>query len=90
MLLRYNIPLRTTSDYRGSKWYAFGKRRVRGTVVEHKGEQHAISAIKKMHAEGMNTSAIARCLNAMKLPTKQQGKAWHHHTVATIIRREGV
>ena len=89
MLLSYKIPMRRTSDYRGSRWFAYGKRRVGGKVVDHKGEQRAIASIKKMYAEGMSASAIARCLNAMKLPTKRQGKGWHNCTVAEILKREG-
>ena len=90
LLLKYNIPMRKTSDYRGSRWYAYGKRRVGGKTVDHKGELRTINTIKQMYHEGNSTSAIARCLNAMKLPTKQQGKGWHQNTVATILKREGV
>ena len=90
LLQKYNIPRRQSSDYRGSRWYAYGKRKVNGKTVEHKGEQRTIAAIKRMYAEGMNTLAIARCLNTMKIPTKRQGKGWHYCTVATILKREGV
>ena len=90
MLLRYNIPLRNTSDYRGSRWYAYGKRRVGGKTVDHKGEQRIIATIKQMYSEGVSTRAIARYLDAMKIPTKQQGKGWHNCTVAEILKREGV
>ena len=104
LLQKYNIPRRQSSDYRGSRWYAYGKRKVNGKTVEHKGEQRTIAAIKRMYAEGMNTLAIARCLNTMKIPTKRleresdrqvsmnevNGKGWHYCTVATILKREGV
>ena len=90
LLLKYNIPMRKTSDYRGSRWFAYGKRRVGGKTIDHKGEQRTIATIKQMYAEGISTNAIARFLNTMKIPTKQQGKGWHNCTVTDIIRREGV
>ena len=43
-----------------------------------------------MYAEGNNTSAIARILNIMKLPTKHQGKGWQQNTVAKTLKREEV
>ena len=89
LLLKYSIPLRQAHK-RYNKWYAYGKRRVNGKTIDHQGEQRTIATIKQMYGEGMNTSAIARCLNAMKLPTKQQGRGWHQNTVATILKREGV
>ena len=104
LLLKYNIPLRTTSDYRGSKWHAYGKQKIRGKTIDHKGELRTIATIKQMYAEGNNTSSIARFLNTMKIPTKRleresdgqasmnevNGKGWHYCTVATILKREGV
>ena len=90
LLLKYNIPRRRTSDYRGSRWYAYGKRRVGGKAVDHKAELRTINTIRTMYAEGISTNAIARFLNTMKVPTKQQGKGWHNYTIAEILRREGV
>ena len=72
LMLKYNIPRRQSSDYRGSRWFAYGRRRVGSKTVDHRGEQKTIAAIRKMYAEGINTVAIARCLNAMKIPTKRQ------------------
>ena len=90
LLLKYKVPLRKTSDYRGSRWFAYGKRKIGGKTIDHKGEQRTISTIKQMYGEGLSTNAIARFLNTMKTPTKQQGKGWHNYTVAEILRREGV
>ncbi len=90
LLLKYNIPLRQTPDYRGSRWSAYGKRRVGGRTVDHKAELRTIDTIRTMYAEGISTNAIARYLNTMKIPTKQQGKGWHNCTVAEILKREGV
>lgn len=89
-LLKYNVPRRQTSDYRGSRWFAYGKRRVGSKAIDHKGEQRTIATIKQMYSEGISTGAIARFLNTMKIPTKRQGKGWHNYTVATILKREGV
>ena len=50
----------------------------------------ASSTIKQMYHEGIGTNAIARFLNTMKIPTKQQGKGWHKNTIAKILKREGV
>ena len=87
LLLKHNIPLRSPYRYH-NRWYAYGKRMVGGKTIEHKGELRTIATIKQMYGEGMNTSAIARCLNTMKLPTKKQGKGWHQNTVAKILKRE--
>ena len=90
MSLKYNIPLRKTSDYRGSRWFAYGKRKIGIKTIDHKGELRTINTIKQMYREGNSTSAIARCLNTMKLPTKQQGKGWRYDMIVTILKREGV
>ena len=89
LLVRYNIPLRQPHKYH-DRWYAYGKRRVGGKTIDHKAELRTIATIRQMYDEGLSVSAIARCLNAMKLPTKQQGKGWHQNTVAKILKREGV
>ena len=90
LLQKYNIPRRQSSDYRSSRWYAYGKRKVNGKTIDHKGELRTIAAIKRMYSEGISTNAIARFLNTMRLPTKQQGKAWHGNTIIKILKREGV
>ena len=87
LLLKYKIPIRVSHKY-DNMWYAYGKRKVRGKVIDHKAELRTIATIKKMYAEGMSASAIARCLDTMKIPTKQQGRGWHHHTIAQILKRE--
>ena len=89
LLLKHNIPLRKRSEHRGAR-IAYGKRRVGGKVIAHKGEQRTIATIKQMYDEGISTIAIARFLNTMKLPTKQQGKSWHGNTIIKILKREGV
>ena len=88
LLIRYKIPLRDPHKY--SRWYTYGKRKVSGKTIAHKGELRTIDTIRQMYSEGLSVSAIARFLNTMKVPTKQQGKGWHHHTITQILKREGV
>ena len=90
LLLKYNIPLHKQSERRGSRWDAYGRRKVNGKAIDHKGEQRTIATIKQMYSEGISTNAIARFLNTMKIPTKQQGKGWHANTIIKILKREGV
>ena len=78
LLLKYKIQRRAPHKY-GNMWYSYGKQKVRGRTIEHKAELRTIAAIKKMYSEGVSTRAIARFLDTMKIPTKQQGKGWHHH-----------
>ncbi len=89
LLLKHNIPPRQPYKYR-DRCYAYGKRKVRSKTIDHKGELRTIATIKQMYSEGLSMSAIARFLNTMKIPTKQQGKGWHTNTVVKIIKREGV
>ena len=89
LLLKHNIPLRKRSECRGSR-LAYGKRRVGGKITDHKAELRTLATIKQMYSEGISTNAIARFLNTMKLPTKQQGKSWHGNTIIKILKREGV
>ena len=88
LLIRYKIPLRDPHKY--NRWYTYGKRKVSGKTIAHKGELRTIATIKQMYSEGVGTRAIARFLNTMKVPTKQQGKGWHHHTITQILKRGGV
>ena len=62
-----------------------------GQVITHKAEQRTIETIKHMYSkEGLHPRVIARLLDSMKIPTKHRGKGWHHHTVITILKREGI
>ena len=90
LLHKYNIPLRKHSARYGSRWLAYGKRRISNKIVDHKGELRTIATIKQMYAEGVNIATIARCLDTMKIPTRRQGKGWDYHTVTAILKREGV
>ena len=90
LLLKYQIPLKEPSKYHKDHSRLFGKRKVNGKAVDNKKELRVIETIKKMHKEGLGARAIARTLETMKIPTKKQGKGWHHHMVITILKREGL
>ena len=75
LLLKYNIPLRKRSERYGSRCLTYGKWRVGGKIIDHKGELRTIATIKQMYAEGVSIVAIARFLSTMKIPTRRQGKA---------------
>ena len=90
MLLKYKITLREPSENSKDDWRVYGKRKVGVRTVDHKGELRTIAAIKEMYSEGVRIAAIARFLDAMKIPTKQQGKGWHRGMVTKILVREGL
>ena len=90
LLLMHEIPFRQQSKYHRDHPRSYGKRRVKGDVIEHKNELRIIETIKGMYEEGMTARAIARTLDTLKVPTKKQGKGWHHHMVITILKREGL
>ena len=90
LLLKYNIPLREPADYSKDDGRVYGKRKVGFKTVDHKAELRTIAAIKAMYSEGVRIAAIARFLDAMKIPTKQQGRGWQRGMVAKILVREGL
>ena len=89
-LLKYGILLREPNKYHKDHWRIYGKRWAGGKAVDHKGQLRTITTIKQMYSEGVNTVAIARLLDTMKIPTKQQGEGWDHSMVTAILKREGV
>lgn len=91
LLVKYKIPLKNPYQSPKHNGRAYGKKKVNGRVVIHKAEQRTIETIKNMYKEeGLHPKAIARLLDTMKVPTKHQGKSWHHHTITTILKREGI
>ncbi len=87
-LIRFGIPLRVTGKSPNRMHnLPFGKRCLAGKVVDHKGEQRVISSVLRMHGEGLSNCAITRVLTQMKVPTKQQGRGWHHEMVRQILVR---
>lgn len=90
LLLQNNIEIRKPNNYHKVHERVYGKKRINGKVVDHKKEQRVLDTIKKMYEEGVHPRAMARLLDAMKIPTKNQGKGWHHHTIITMLKREGL
>ena len=89
-LLKYKIPLREPSKYHKNHSRIYGKRKFGSRTIDHKGELRTITAIRRMYSEGISTAAIARFLDAMKVPTKRQGKGWHNYMIIKILEREGL
>lgn len=86
-LLKANIKLRGKSHHNGNpSQVKFGQRVVKKKLIDHKVEQRVIDAVRRMRDEGLSLRAIARCLDEMKVPTKQQGKKWHPEMVKRIIK----
>lgn len=85
-ILRQGIPLRKKSQHHGHPAQPrFGRRVIKGTVIEHKAERRVIDSVRQMKDEGLSLRAIARCLDQMKVPTKSQGKKWHPEMVKRIL-----
>jgi len=57
-------------------------------LVDHPEEQAAIAAIRAASSRGRGLKAIAALLQAQGLPCR--GQRWHHTTVRSILRREGL
>ncbi len=88
LLIRYNIPLRESYAHPRP---IYGNKKVGGKLLDHKAELKATATIKSMYEEeGLRPTAIARLLDTMKVPTRKQGKSWHHDMVITILKREGI
>jgi|GEM_PF-1282758 len=87
-LVRFGIPLRKKGQSSNRTHnLPFGKKVIKGKVVDHEGEKRIIELVLKMHKEGLSNYAVARILTEMKMPTKQRGHKWHHEMVRQIILR---
>lgn len=63
----------------------FGKRVIKGSLVDQAGELRVIDSSLRMWREGFSNSAIARVLTEMRIPTKRQGQKWHPEVVRQIL-----
>ena len=90
-LSKYKIPLRQPSKghYKCDS-RTYGKKRVNGQIIDHKKKLKTIETIKELYAKGINPNTIAQVLSIMKIPTKQQKKDWHHHTIINLLKRENL
>ena len=85
-LKREGIPLRNESNHHGRPAQAkFGRKVIKGREADHKAERRVVEAISQMKGEGLSLRAIARCLDQMRVPTKNQGKKWHPEMVKRIL-----
>ena len=91
LLIKYKIPRRSPCKSQQHSRRVYGKKKLNGQIITHKAEQRTIETIKNMYSkEGLYPQAIAKLLDTMKIPTKHQGKGWHHNTVIKILKREGI
>jgi hypothetical protein len=80
------IPLRGKSMHHGNpSQVKFGQKIRNGELQDHKQERRVVESIRQMKEEGLSLRAIARCLDEMKVPTKQRGKKWHPEMVRRIL-----
>jgi hypothetical protein len=85
-LLRTGIKLRERSHHNGNpSQVRLGQRVVKRKLVEHKTEQRVVDSVLRMKKEGLGLRVIARCLDEMKAPTKQQGRKWPPEMVRRIL-----
>jgi hypothetical protein len=85
-ILRQGIPLREKSQHHGHPAQPrFGRRVIKGTVIEHKAQQRVVDSVRQMKQEGLSLRAISRCLDQMKVPTKMKGKKWHPEMIKRIL-----
>ena len=90
-LIKYKIPIRAKNHPEKNYFRRYGKKKVKGQVVDYMRELNTLNAVKEMYSkEGLGPRAIARLLNNMKIPPKTQGKKWQHTTVRQMLMREGV
>ena len=88
-LIEFEIPLRSACKLpKNRDARVYGKHKVAGKLINNKKEQAVISAIIKMHEDGLSANKIAQNLNYMNVPTKRNGKKWHHHSIIMILKRQ--
>jgi hypothetical protein len=66
---------------------SYGRKRIKGQVVDYKKELTIINAIKLMEENGNSLRMICKTLTAMKIPTKQKGQKWHPEMIRRILDR---
>ena len=85
-LLHFRIELRSKSQHHGNPAQVkFGQKRKLGKLEDHQREQRVIKMVKHLRDQGLSLRAIAKTLNELKVPTKNQGKKWHPETIIRIL-----
>ncbi|MEZ4742907.1 MAG: recombinase family protein [Bdellovibrionota bacterium] len=88
-LKQFGIRKTEVQEVRHKENLKYGQRLISGKLKEHKKELSIKNAITEMYFEQeLTTTAIAKILTHMKIPTKKQGKKWDHSTVRRILERE--
>lgn len=85
-LLSFGIEIRSKSQHHGDPAQVkFGQKRKLGKLEDHQREQRVIKMIKHLKGQGLSLRAIAKTLNELKVPTKNQGKMWHPEMVKRVL-----
>ena len=89
-LRKFKIPIRKSIDrVRGKrKGYglAYGKRIVKGKLVDHKREQENIQKMRNLRdKEGYSYWKIASIFNSMEISTQTGRGKWHAKTIQQIL-----
>lgn len=83
-LIKNKIPVRDKGQHHGNpSQLKFGVKRKKLSSTTHKSEQRTVDTVRQMKKEELSFRAIARCLDQMKVPTKNRGVKWHPE----IVRR---
>lgn len=64
----------------------YGKKIIKGKVVEYQAEIKVVTAVRQMRAQGLSLREIAENLSAIGVPTKCNGKKWHPEMVKRILQ----
>jgi len=85
-LHRNKIEVRERGQHHGNpSQLKYGMKRNKLNSDVHKTKQRTIDSVRQMRQEGLSLRAIARCLNLMKVPTKNRGVKWHPEMVRRIL-----
>ena len=87
-LKREKIPLRAPNQSHGRPSKPpYGKRYLRGKLVNCNIEQRNIQLIAKLKRQGDSNRAIASHLERLGIPTRQGHPRWHHELIKSILGR---
>jgi hypothetical protein len=70
-----------------SSYLIYGKKQMRKKLVNYKEEQIVIKTILQMSKQGLSLKQIGDNLQALEIPTKNQGRKWHPQVIKRIIER---
>lgn len=84
-----NIEVRERGQHHGNpSQLKYGMKRKAKNSAIHQGEQRTVDTVRQMKEEGLSLRAIARCLNQMKIPTKNRGVKWHPQMISRLLSRK--